>query len=315
MKDSAPGPPARLPGLASLLRLLFFFLTFLLLLPLPVRTEAEALLRAPYRIKAGDTLMITVVGEATLSRSVVVRPDGKISFPFLGDLQVEGLTPLALRKALSDSLKTYLTRPEVVIDLVRVHDLYVRVIGKVQRPGTFPIHEGETVSGLIANAGGTLPDAAEESTSLFRDNEEIHLDLKEILNGKVHNDLPLQEGDILFVPERKEKVLVLGEVSRPGFYPVKGGETVIEVILRAGGFSDKAGNKIAVLRGAGLPSPDAKPLQLTVDYGKIIKQKEMSRNIPLSPGDVVIVPQKKAPLNLASFLPYLFLFTRNVTVR
>jgi len=95
----------------------------------PIHEQGE------YRIGPEDVLDISVWNNTAISRTVPVRPDGKISLPLLNDVQAAGLTPMQLRDVLNKKLAEYLPTPEVSVIVREVHSFKVSVIGEVKRPG------------------------------------------------------------------------------------------------------------------------------------------------------------------------------------
>src|SRR5688572_6593899 len=94
---------------------------------------------AEYRIGPEDELFISVWKDETLTRTVPVRPDGKISLPLLNDVQAAGLTPAELREDLKKRLATYMPNPEVSVIVQGVKSLKVSVLGEVKKPGVYEI--------------------------------------------------------------------------------------------------------------------------------------------------------------------------------
>lgn len=107
-----------------------------------------------YRIGPEDMLLISVWKNDSMSRSVLVRPDGKISLPLLNDVQAAGLTSLELRDVLTTKLKEFIPSPEVSVIVSDVRSLKVSVIGEVARPGRYELKSWATVLDALALAGG-----------------------------------------------------------------------------------------------------------------------------------------------------------------
>lgn len=107
-----------------------------------------------YVIGPEDVLDIAVWNSVAISRTVPVRPDGKISLPLLNDVQVEGLTPGQLRENLSRALTPFIPNPEVSVIVREVHSVKVTVIGQVKTPGRFELKSRATVLDVLAMAGG-----------------------------------------------------------------------------------------------------------------------------------------------------------------
>src|SRR5713226_7645572 len=109
---------------------------------------------AEYLIGPEDVLDIAVWNNTDISRTVPVRPDGKISLPLLNDVQAAGLTPMQLRDVLIKLLTSYIPTPEVSVIIREVHSFKVSVIGEVKTPGRHELKSGATVLDVLAMAGG-----------------------------------------------------------------------------------------------------------------------------------------------------------------
>ena len=124
--------------------------------------------RADYVIGAEDVLDIAVWENAALTRTVPVRPDGKISLPLLDDVQAAGLTPMQLRERLASGLAEYISSPAVSVVVREVHSFKVAVLGHVKTPGRYEIKDRATVLDLLAIAGGITEFAARGKIVLLR---------------------------------------------------------------------------------------------------------------------------------------------------
>ena len=158
-----------------------------------------------YRIGPEDVLDIAVWNNTAISRTVPVRPDGKISLPLLNDVQAAGLTPMQLRDVLIKKLAEYMPTPEVSVIVREVHSFKVSVIGEVKKPGRHELKSRATVLDLLAMAEGLGEFAARGRIVILRHDGNA---LKRILfnynkvvsaDGELENFL-LQPGDIVVVP-------------------------------------------------------------------------------------------------------------------
>ena len=107
-----------------------------------------------YVIGRGDVLEISVWDNTTVSRTVPVRPDGRISLPLLNDMQAAGLTAMQLQEFLARSLARYIENPVVSVIVREVHSYQVSVVGQVKTPGRFQLTDHATVLDALAMAGG-----------------------------------------------------------------------------------------------------------------------------------------------------------------
>ena len=124
-----------------------------------------------YVIGPEDVLDIAVWNNTDISRTVPVRPDGKISLPLLNDVQAEGLTPMQLRDVLIKMLTTYIPTPTLSVIVREVHSFKVTVLGEVKTPGRYELKSRSTVLDVLAMAGGLTQYAARGRIVVLRDED------------------------------------------------------------------------------------------------------------------------------------------------
>ena len=107
-----------------------------------------------YNLGPGDALDIITWRNDELTMPVTVRPDGWISYPLVGELQVSGMTPAELQKALETALVKYVTSPMVTVVVTRIAGFKVSILGKVRQPGRYDVEGSATVLDVLALAGG-----------------------------------------------------------------------------------------------------------------------------------------------------------------
>jgi polysaccharide biosynthesis/export protein len=153
-----------------------------------------------------DVLAINVWKEPDLSRSIPVRSDGRISLPLLGDLQAAGLTPLKLEQDIADKLQPYIAQPEVAVMVQQINSQKFNILGKVAKPGTYPLTNSATVLDAIALAGGCRDFAKQGSIYILRQTPEggesrISFNYKDVIKGKnTRQNIRLQPHDTIVVP-------------------------------------------------------------------------------------------------------------------
>ena len=158
-----------------------------------------------YVIGAQDVLDINVWKEPDVSRIVPVRPDGKISLPLLNDVQAAGLTPAQLAAQVTESLKKYVTNPQVTVIVTAINSQRVYILGEVLRPGAFPLLPGMSVLQALSSAGGFTQFAKVKSIFVRRletgKEEKFPFNYKEVISGKKpEQDILLKAGDTIVVP-------------------------------------------------------------------------------------------------------------------
>ncbi len=168
----------------------------------PVQQAAAA--NDTYVIGGNDVLAITVWKEPTLSGSILVRPDGMISIPLVGDVQAAGLTPLHLADQLTIKLKKYVQDPNVSVVVTAIHSKLVYMIGEVGRTGPLEMTPDMTLLEAISSAGGLTEFANKKKIYILRDEGgkrlRIPVHYKEALAGNLQFDLPLKPGDTVVIP-------------------------------------------------------------------------------------------------------------------
>jgi polysaccharide export outer membrane protein len=121
-----------------------------------------------YVIGASDVVAVSVLKEPTLSSSLLVRPDGMISMPLLGDIKAAGKTPLQLADEVTTKLKKYIQDPNVTIILNQMNSKKVYMIGEIGRTGPVELTPGMTLLQAIATAGGPSPYANVKKMYILR---------------------------------------------------------------------------------------------------------------------------------------------------
>lgn len=161
---------------------------------------------AAYLIGNADVLAITVWKEPDVSRSVPVRPDGKISLPLVGEIQATGRTPLQVEQDIATRLQTYINKPEVTVIVQEINSEKFNILGRVSKPGSYPLAGGITVLDAIATAGGFQDFAKQRSIYILRENPvggqtRIAFNYKDVIKGKhPEQNIKLEPRDTIVVP-------------------------------------------------------------------------------------------------------------------
>lgn len=170
-------------------------------------TAAPAVER--YIIGPGDSLDIYVRDNPTLTTTVPVRPDGRISIPLVQSITAAGKTPDQLAEDLQKELSRYIRSPLVTVIVKRFVGAYsqqVRVVGQAATPRAVPYRSGMTVLDLMIDVGGLTKFAAGNKAKIVRrlpDGAEqtIPVRLGDLMNGKITENVRMHPGDILIIPE------------------------------------------------------------------------------------------------------------------
>jgi polysaccharide export outer membrane protein len=157
-----------------------------------------------YRMGVGDVLEVAVWKDEALTRTVPVRPDGRISLPLVNDVTAAGLTPAALRDAIAAKLTAFMAEPVVSVIVREVRSFKVSVIGQVKNPGRVDITGPMTLLDSIAQAGGFTEFANRSRIVLMRvenrQQRRFEVDYNRIISGYGTDNYALLPGDIVVVP-------------------------------------------------------------------------------------------------------------------
>jgi polysaccharide biosynthesis/export protein len=158
-----------------------------------------------YVIGGQDVLDISVWKEAELTRSVPVRPDGKISLPLLNDVQAAGLTPTQLAAQITESLKKFVTNPQVTVIVSQINSQRIYILGEVNRAGAYPLLPDMTVLQGLSSAGGFTQFANLKKIYMFRTENgkqvKFPFNYKDVISGKASDEnVVLKAGDTIVVP-------------------------------------------------------------------------------------------------------------------
>ncbi|QDE31750.1 MULTISPECIES: polysaccharide biosynthesis/export family protein [Shewanella] len=170
---------------------LFFSVMFLLLLIQPTLASAQT---QSYQLGAGDTIIIKVYGEDALTLETKITNSGTINYPFLGALELNGLTIKQVEKLVYDGLKgDYFIEPSVFVGMVEYRPFYIH--GEVKKPGGYPYQPGMTVNQAIALAGGLTERASQEKISISREGSKVESE-----QGTINS--AIQAGDTITIEQR-----------------------------------------------------------------------------------------------------------------
>jgi len=159
-----------------------------------------------YIVGEADVLRINVWKQPEISQgNVVVRPDGMVSMPLIGEIKVSGMTPVQIEAKLVEDLKQYVNEPRVTVTVAEVGSKAVYVTGEVQHPGAYPLVRPIDVLQVIAKAGGVTPFAHRRSVFVLREvsgkKQKLPVDYGKIFHGKAQEqNIILEPGDTVVVP-------------------------------------------------------------------------------------------------------------------
>lgn len=176
-----------------------------LLLCLCLAAPALAESKTAYTIGPEDILAIGVWKDEALTREVVVRPDGKISFPLIGDITVQGRSVEDVRTEIQGRMNEFVPGSPVSVMALQIKSPKIYIVGKVGRPGMYIMFERMTVMQALALAGGFTPFSSTGDILILRGAEgkqqTMTFDYDSVAKGKrLEQNIVLQKGDTIVVP-------------------------------------------------------------------------------------------------------------------
>ncbi len=188
-QSSAQPPPAEMASVAP-----------------PAKISANKPHDDGFVIGNGDVLAISVWKQPDISRSIPVRSDGRISLPLIGEIQAAGQTPLRLEEEITSKLQPYLAEPEVTVIVEQINSEKFNILGRVTKPGSYPLTNPTTVLDAIALAGGCRDFAKHKSIYILRRNPDgsesrLPFNYQDVIKGKnTAQNVDLQPHDTIVVP-------------------------------------------------------------------------------------------------------------------
>ncbi len=169
------------------------------------QAAAAQVVEDKYQLGPEDVIEISVWKEPDLTKQLAVRPDGKISYPLIGEVQAAGKTVKQLREDISKRLEKYVTDAQVTVILLKTQYYKIYVMGKVNKPGEFLVGRPATVMQALAMAGGLTPFASPTRIVIIRKTgnteQTLPFDYKAVSRGEfLEQNITLLPGDVVVVP-------------------------------------------------------------------------------------------------------------------
>ncbi len=248
----------------------------------------------PFVFGPEDELEISVWENPDLESKMPVRPDGFISFPLIGDVRAQGLTPAQLKEKIAIRLKKFITDPIVTVIVEEINSIKISVAGEVNEPDSYKVNRPITLLHLFALAQGFTDKADFKRSYILRDGKKMNVDFFALVKlDDFSQNIWLQSGDLVFIHDNFDgRINIMGEIKLPQVVSFQEGMTVLDAILMANGLTDIAkpeGTKVyRKNRGSG----GASNIQIIpVEMGRVIFEGDLSKNIRLKPGDIIHVPR------------------------
>lgn len=192
----------------------------------------------------GDTLRIFVYGHPDMTTETKVSETGKITFPLVGEVKVDGLTPSEAEKKIANLLESrdILRKPQVIVVTASLQSQMVSVLGNVRNQGRYPIEGKRSLTEILAMAGGIIPEGGDLITLIRSDGTRFVKEVIDVLEmvrtGDLSRDVDVRSDDLIYV-ERAHRFYIYGEVQRAGAYRLERNMTVIQALSVGGGLTQR----------------------------------------------------------------------------
>jgi protein involved in polysaccharide export with SLBB domain/capsular polysaccharide biosynthesis protein len=263
-----------------------------------VDTTARAPWQQRFTLGPGDQIQINAFGQAEpTATSVLIGPDGRISYLEAQNLKAAGLTVDELRSELNRELGKFRNTPEIIVRPAIYRSKRYYVLGAVVKKGAFPLNRPLTLIEAVAQAQGLETRVMDRSlvvqadlanSFISRQGQHLPVDFKKLFaEGDLSQNIAIEPDDYLyFPPYERAQIYVLGEVRYPGGLTAAGRTGTMEAIAVRGGFSERAWPKrLLVIRGS-----LQKPQTFIVNANDILAAK--SPDFQLQPRDIIYVSSR-----------------------
>jgi polysaccharide biosynthesis/export protein len=250
-----------------------------------------------YTMDDGDEVHIDVSGRAELTGNYVLGPDGRITIPSVGTVDLAGLTREQAADTVQNAMEPFYIDPHVTVGVVHYLSNHILLLGDVKNAGLQSFDEAPTLLGVLSRAGigadtgnGTatglgIGPAIPEHAYIYRGSQEVAVvDLRKLLSGGPLSDLKLRRNDVVMIPVENQLISVLGAVKNPGAIRYASDSTMQVLLAQAGGLAEQAGSNplIQVVNATTGSSMEFR-------FNQLLDPRH-GNDISLHPGDVIFVP-------------------------
>ncbi len=257
----------------------------------------ESMVVDGYRLRVGDTIQVSIYGEANTERVLTVDSHGGISYLLIDRVLAVGKTINELRKEINDKLREKLRFALVNVVPVRFGGLHYTLLGEIEIPGKKPIVGTTTLLEALASGGGfrmgyfrdgTVDLADLHYAFVARNGEYVPVDFYAlIVEGDVSQNIEIKNNDYIYIPSSlNRQIYVLGQVNLPANIGYLNNQTLLGAIAKARGITPLASDDAYIIRGS-----LAEPQKIKVNLHKMFRGEEP--DILLKPGDIVFVPPRQ----------------------
>ena len=279
---------------------------------------------APYELGRGDEITVNAIGRPELTGKHVIGPDGQITMPIVGAIEIAGMTREDASLAIEKALSTYYSAISISISVDQYTSNQIVLLGAVEHPGIMTFDKTPTLLEVISRGGvqaggtgvvgqseaGSKPSGIPEECVIYRGNDTmVTVQLAALLNeGSSLANMRLKRDDIVFVSGRTSYVSVLGQVTHPGNLQLQKTSTLADLLAQAGGPTEKAGRNptIEIIHQPGTQGSRTQ----SISFKSLLQKKSI--DLTLQSGDILYVPESgfnSAAYTFQQLAPLVNLFT------
>jgi polysaccharide export outer membrane protein len=249
---------------------------------------------SPFTLAQEDVIKILVWDNPELTTVLPVRPDGFISFPLIGDIKAQGLTPDQLRVKLAVKLSKFVRKPNVTVMIQEINSIQISITGEINEPGSFKVNRPITLLHLISKAKGVTDKADMKRSFVLREGKKLDIDMYALIKkDDFSQNIWLKPNDLVVVRDNfQSRINIIGEITAPQIIDYREGMTVLDSVLLAGGLTEIAKPQDAKVYRKYRKSNGANSIKIiAVDLEEVIFKGDLSKNVLLRPGDIIHIPR------------------------
>jgi len=292
--------------------------------PMAALRAFEPPANAPYELGRGDEITVNAIGRDELTGKHVIGPDGQITMPIAGPIEITGMTREDASRAIEKALSVYYSAVSISISIDKYTSNQIVLLGAVEHSGVLTFDRTPTLLEVISRGGvpaggtgvvgqgeaGARPSGIPEECVIYRGSDTmVTVQLAALLNeGSPLANMRLKRDDVVFVSGRTSYVSVLGQVTHPGNLRLQKTSTLADLLAQAGGPTEKAGRNptIEIIHQPGTAGSKTQ----TVSFKSLLQQKTI--DLTLQSGDILYVPESgfnAAAFTFQQIAPLVNLFT------
>lgn len=238
-----------------------------------------------YVIGTGDELQIRGWGMVDIDLTATVDRSGAIYIPRVGSVKVAGIKYRDMQGYLKNAISRNFSNFELTVSVSQTRAVQVYVVGHAVRPGTYTLSAMSTLLNALFTSGGPAASGSMRNIQVKRNGQTITtFDTYDmIIKGDKSRDVPLQDGDVIYIPEVGPMVALSGNVKKPAIFELKGNSSMADVLAWAGGFDSASESKEVVIEKS-VENSFQTVAKIVADNGAVSKSLTQ---VPLQPADVL----------------------------